>query len=168
MWKMIPGYKWPYRIDENSCVQKRVKGKWFTKKPYLHGNRACVKMRSVDNKSLDVPVVWLMADAFMGGLRLGCNIVHKNGYKLDCSLRNLEVISKQESGKRYGGKNRRIAVAKVDMDGNVVEIYSSGREAARKNYLSQSSVWLRCKKKIAYPFDLDGFDYIYADEVVNV
>lgn len=72
-WVAIEGYRWPYRINRKGCVQKKMEdGSWYTLKPYTSGrSRVAVKLRSTDNRKIDVPVVWLMADAFMGGRRPG-------------------------------------------------------------------------------------------------
>ena len=140
-WVEIPGYRFRYQINREAVVRKELEsGEWYVLKPYISGRtRACVKMRTVDNRKVDVPVVWLMADAFMGGRRPGYNIIHRNGAKMDCELVNLSFASKQVSGK-ISSANRRKAVMKVDQAGQVVAIYSSGREAAKKNYISQNSI----------------------------
>lgn len=66
----------------------------------------------------------------------------------------------QVSGK-ISSANRRKAVMKVDQAGQVVAIYSSGREAAKKNYISQNAIWARCAGKVKDPYRLDGYDYRY-------
>lgn len=161
-WVEIPGYRFRYQINREAVVRKELEsGEWYVLKPYISGRtRACVKMRTVDNRKVDVPVVWLMADAFMGGRRPGYNIIHRNGAKMDCELVNLSFASKQVSGK-ISSANRRKAVMKVDQAGQVVAIYSSGREAAKKNYISQNSIWARCAGKVKDPYRLDGYDYRY-------
>ena len=162
-WAAIPGYRWPYRISREGRVQKQLEdGSWYTLKPYLGGgrSRAMVKMRTKDNRKIEVPLVWLMADAFMGGRRPGYGIVHKNGAKLDCSYENLEFRSAKDCGK-ISCRSRRKAVMKVDRAGNVVEVYPSGREAAKKNYISQNSIWARCHNRVKDPFRLDGYNYQY-------
>ena len=164
-WKEIKGYLWLYRINEEACVQKKLSnGEWYTLKPYLGGgrSRAMVKMRSLENKPIEVPLVWLMADAFLGGRRPGYAIIHRNGQKLDCSAVNLEFIPQNECG-RLSCRSRRKAVMKVDRGGNVVAIYASGREAAKKNFISQNSIWARCHGMVKDPFRLDGYDYRYED-----
>lgn len=91
MWKLIEGYKWPYRINEDGVVQKNDGSGWVTLKPYLSGRRRpCVKMRTVNDGQADVPVTNLMADMFMGGRKPGECVIHKNGAKMDCSLGNLK------------------------------------------------------------------------------
>lgn len=157
-WVEITGYRFRYQINREAVVRKELEsGEWYVLKPYISGRtRACVKMRTADNRKVDVPVVWLMADAFMGGRRPGYNIIHRNGAKMDCELVNLSFASKQVSGK-LSSANRRKAVMKVDQDGQVVAIYSSGREAAKKNYISQNAIWARCTGKVKDPYRLDGY-----------
>ena len=165
-WRDITGYRFEYRINTDATVQKLMDdGSWYTLRPYVSGRkRACVKMRTADNRKVDVPVVWLMAEAYMGGRKPGMNMIHRNGSKFDCSLGNLKYVTKSESAKLCSS-NRRMAVMKIDPEGNVVAIYASGREAAKKNYISQNSIWARCRKKVKDPYRLDGFDYRYAKEV---
>lgn len=161
-WVAIEGYRWPYRINRKGCVQKQMEdGSWYTLKPYTSGrSRVAVKLRSIDNRKIDVPLVWLMADAFMGGRRPGYGIVHRNGAKFDCELENLKFVPLKECG-RLSCRSRRRAVEKVDRSGRVVAIYASAREAARKNFISQNSIWARCNGKVKDPFRLDGHDYRY-------
>lgn len=159
-WRPIDGYRWPYRINIDGTVQKFYGGEWVTLTPYLTTTRARVKMRTAENKRVDVPVVWLMADAFMGGRRPGMNIVHKDGCKLNNALWNLKMQTKSECGKRTSG-NRRRAVMKVAPDGTVVEIFKSGREAARNEYISQNAIYQRCQHQIKDPYRLNGYTYEY-------
>lgn len=162
MWVDIPGYRWPYRINDEGTVEKQLpNGTWVKLNPYLAGrSRVCVKMRTAENKQVDMPVVWLMADAFMKGRIPGMCIVHKNGSKFDCSLRNLQYMTYVQCGK-LSGSNRRRPVLKLDKSGEVVAIYKSVTEAANKNYLSRTAVWHRCAGKVKNPYDLDGYDYKY-------
>lgn len=163
-WKPIDGYFYPYRISDQGDVQKFRDGKWMPCKPYIsHGaNRARVKMRIDKDTWKDIPVVWLMADAFFNGHSPEYAIIHRNGAKMDCSKNNLKFIPRKEVGKLSAGASRK-AVMKIDRDGNVVEIYSSGREAARKNYISRTAVWNRCMNRVPDPYDLDGYNYQYED-----
>lgn len=96
----------------------------------------------------------------MGGRRPGYAIVHRNGAKLDCSLQNLKFMPQKECG-RLSCRSRRRTVLKVDPSGEVVEVYSSAREAAKKNFISQNSIWARCNHKVKDPYRLDGCDYRY-------
>lgn len=162
MWIDIPGYKWPYRINEEGQVEKQLPdGTWVKLKPYLSGrNRVCVKMRTADDRKVDMPLVWLMADAFMQGRRPGYGIVHKNGSKYDCGLNNLRYATLAECGK-MSSANRRRPVLKLDRSGHVVAIYKSAAEAAAKNFLSKTAIWNRCVGKVKDPYALDGYNYRY-------
>lgn len=164
MWKQIDGYMWPYRINEEARVQKFYQGKWVDLHPCIAGrNRAEIKMRTKDNRKIQVPLVWLMADAFMGGRKPGYNIYHLDGSKLNCAYWNLKFMTKQECGKITGGTGNRRAVLKIDKSGEVVAIYKSSREAARKEYISYNAMHNRCLNKVQNPFDLTGYNYQYED-----
>lgn len=161
-WVEVTGYRFRYQVNEDGDVRKQMPdGSWFYLKPYIAGRgRACVKMRTAENKKVDIPVVWLMADAFLGGRRPGMAIIHRNGAKYDCSVRNLKFATHRECGK-LAGRNRRRVVLKIDRRGEVVAIYSSVREAAERNYISQTAVWARCVCKVKDPYRLDGYNYQY-------
>lgn len=60
-WVDIPGYRFRYQINREAVVRKELEsGEWYVLKPYISGRtRACVKMRTADNRKVDVPVVWL-------------------------------------------------------------------------------------------------------------
>lgn len=90
---------------------------------------------------------------------------HKNGIRSDFRLENLEPISRAEFCRR-GGKNcTKIAVAKIDQAGNVIELYSSAAEAARKNYYTTSTICKHCNGEIRRA--TDGFKYVWAEEIEN-
>ena len=162
MYKEITGYRFTYRIEDTGTVQKLMPdGSWYTLKPCVAGrNRACVKMRTADNRKVDVPVVWLMADAFMQGRKPGYNIVHKDKSKFNCDVRNLKYATNSECGK-MSSSNRRRPVVKIDRCGNVVAVYPSVTVAAKKNFLSKTAVWHRCINKLKDPYKLDGYNYQY-------
>ena len=158
VWVPIEGYKWPYRINEDGTVQKKDRDLWVTLAPRISTNRVTVSMRKRNGTRIYIPVVWLMADAFMGGRKPGMCIYHKNGLKTDNSLHNLEFLSKGENGKRTSG-NRRRAVEKIAPDGTVVELYKSACEAAKKNYVHRNCVSDRCNGVVKNPFRLLGYSF---------
>lgn len=57
MWVNIEGDRFKYRINDDGIVQKLLDdGTWYTLKPYTSGRaRACVKMRTAENKKVDAP-----------------------------------------------------------------------------------------------------------------
>lgn len=155
---------WTYRINEDARIQKFWHGEWVELHPYITGGRqrALVRMRSADNRKIEVPVVWLMADAFMGGRRPGMTITHKDGSKLNCAVWNLQFMTRSECA-RLGGKSRRRTVLKIAPDGTVVNIYRSAREAAKKEYVSLNVILNRCLNRVTDPFEFTGYSYQYEE-----
>lgn len=66
------------------------------------------------------------------------------------------------------GKSRRQPVAKIDCNGEVVEVYSSAREAARKNYMSYQTIIDRCNRKCKSTFAPDGYAYAWDDKEISM
>lgn len=146
-WVDIPGWKYRYRINDCGVVQRKLpSGKWYTYKPGLYNARATIQFHTKEGKRMNVAVVNLMADAFMGGRRPGMYITHKNGLRMDNNLQNLQFIPARKSGTLYGGQSRRKPVKKIDRYGKTVAIYRSIKEAAEKNFVGHSTVQTRCAR----------------------
>ena len=169
MWKLINGYRWPYRIDENANIEVSKKpGQWRRLKVYMdygaggakYGHRLIAHLRCLDNKSRKITVKRLMANAFLGGVPEGYCVMMRNGMQGDCELSNLFFMPINEA-KRLGGGRLTKTVEKLDRDGNVVEVYKRITEAARKNFMSENAIYRRCRGKIKDPYSLDGYDYRY-------
>jgi hypothetical protein len=102
-----------------------------------------------------------MRDVWMKGKRPNMVVWHRNGDLEDNCLHNLEYIRKRDLGKKTGHKAGRMAVLKVNQEGEVVACYRSAREAARQNYVSYQTVLDRCHNKTKNPFWLDGYSYVF-------
>lgn len=163
-WKMIEGYKYPYRINEEGRLQRWDKDHWKDIRPYIGRcrDRAQFKMVCADGKRRSVAVVRLMADAWLGGRRKGMCLIHKNGSKMDCGIGNLEWRTFRGAAQLSNGNRR--PVVKIDKSGCVVEVYGSIKEAAEANHISRAAMNMRCLRKVADPRRLDGYDYQYEDE----
>lgn len=162
-WKMIEGYKHPYRISDMGEVQSYYNGAWRTMKPQMGGwRRACIQLMRKDNTRSNVPIVRLMANAFMGGTREGCCIIHKNGDRLDNSVYNLKFETRRNACALSNGAKRR-PVIKIDSDGNEVEVYPSAKAAAKANFISQSAVTAHCRGEMKNPFLRCEWDFKYED-----
>ena len=171
-WRDIPGYDGAYQVSWDGRVRSfRYRGKIIDKPhyltPYEHDNskRHFFKLSRSDGKAADVPITRIMANAWLGGCPKGKVIYHINGNIRDDCVANIGFITRQKLGKKSGAKGMRRPVAKIDCDGNVVDFYSSAREAAKANYISRSSVTSRCNKKVKNPYNLDGYDYVWESEV---
>lgn len=170
VWRELKGYYYRYRINEEGEVQRFWPGKqeWRTKKAYKSGSkywtgkRLCVKLTKTKHVYQEVAIVDLMADAFMGGRAAHPNqvLVHKNGSSHDCSLRNLKWVSRQEAGRISGG-SRRKAVLKIDANGEVVHIYKSMSECARKEYITRATIYRMIKKRVTAERSCTGFAYAF-------
>ena len=163
-WKLVEGnWRWPYRVSDQGEVQKQLPGgKWMTLKAYPYIGQWRVQLRLADGGWKRVLVSKIVADAFMGGTPPGKMRVHKNGMKHDNAVENIVFMTRAESAKIYRPGNSR-PVLKVDRDGNVVEIYRSGAEAARANYISPQSISDRCNGLIEDPYRLDGYNYVFEE-----
>lgn len=163
-WKNIEGYRYPYRINEYAEIQRILPdGTFKTLKQYKHltdknYGRMCVTLSSGLNKGEKVYVVNLMVKYFLGGKRDGYVVTHRNGMITDCSKKNLAFATRKFIGKRYSG-NGRHSVEKVDAFGDVIDLYKSVSEAARKNSVSRKYISQRCGGKIKSP--LFGYTFRY-------
>lgn len=166
-WRLIKGYYYPYRINEDGKVEVQRNNKWYPVSPYVWRRKDCmygdlmIHMRRADGGRTHKRVKHLMAQAFYGKSGPGVMVSLKNGAITDCSLTNIEFTDRKKAAERAGRASFRTSIEKVDRDGNVVALYSSMAEAARENFVSRKSIWMRCKGKVKNPYDLDGYDYRY-------
>lgn len=163
MWKMIEGYRYPYRLNDQGVAQKlQDNGKWKTLRPYPYRGQMRVHFRRLDG-GIDRPSVsGLVADYFMGGTPPGMLRFHKNGMKSDNAIENIVFMTRSQAMKNRRPGNSR-PVLKVDKAGNVVEIYSSGSEAARENHISQTYMSKLCCGRVQDPYHIDGYRYVYEE-----
>lgn len=175
-WREIPGYGGAYEVNWDGIIRSwRWRGEHMAKTPRElksyrrkprglnrhQSNRRYVKLTRPDGTSAEVPVLKIMVEVWFGGPRKGMIPYHKNGDLDDNCVRNIGWTTPKKLGEMTGAKSRRIPVAKVNSDGEVVAFYSSAREAARKNHMSYQTVLDRCNGKVKRPFALDGFTYAY-------
>ena len=113
-------------------------------------------------------VLRIMAITFLGSPPDGCVPYHKNGCQSENHVNNIAYISRKELGKRTGAMSKRKPVAKIDQSGQVVEVYSSAREAARQNHMSYQTVTSRCNGNCKSAFAPDGYAYAWDDETVSM
>lgn len=160
MWKLIDGYKYVYRIDENAVVQKKKSdGTWFTLKPRNH-RYAVVRLIRTDGKQREVSLSSLMDLCFFNGYakKHGLAMYHKNGVIMDCSKENLEPRPRKEIGHMVGHKRPGKPVVRIGK--SEPEFYRSIADAAKKNGLTRTALEYRIKNRIydprGYLFDLEG------------
>lgn len=100
----------------------------------------------------------------MGAPPDGMTWYHKNGNQHDNSIENIGLIDRRELGCVTGGRSIRKTVEMVDPDGNVIELYTSAREAATMNHMDLRCVINRCEGRIKKPFALNGYTFRWEEK----
>lgn len=159
IWRPVTGFKRPHRVSDMGVLQcLKSDGSWHDVPVHLRPSRVEVYPQTPDGRSPTRILARIVYEAFRGPIPATHNVIHKNGLKADCSIYNLEAINRKKPPSRPGNSR---PVMKVDRDGNVVDIYASCSEAARKNHISQSAMSNRCAGLIQDPYRLDGYNYVY-------
>lgn len=170
-WKDIPGFGGRYqastegrirRVYEKSRNTKILQP--FKKKGGSHSNAEALRvgLTARDGRKTVRTVLMLVAQTFYG-VPEDMVPVHANGMKRDCTARNVRLMTKQELGRKFGADAGRRPVVKIAADGEIVECYTSAREAAKHNYVSYQTVMDRCNGKVKKEFALDGYSYRWDD-----
>ncbi len=172
-WRNIPGYNGKYQVDMEANIRRVYpSGKTRAMTPYhkkMSGSqRLVVKLTDGDGKAKEVILLQIMARTFLGPVPDGCVPYHKNGCQSDNYIQNIAYISRKELGKKTGSKSRRKAVVKIDILGEIVDVYSSAREAAKKNFMSRQTITDRCNGKCKGAFAPDGYAYAWEDSEVSM
>lgn len=166
-WRDIPGYKGIYQADREGNIRRLYRnGKTRIITPYhkkMNGSQRLVVKLSVNGKAREAVVIQMIARTFLGPPPTGYIPVHRNGCQSDNYVNNIKYISRQQAGKIYGARSKRKAVVKIDNHGEIVEVYSSARTAAKENYMSHQTVTDRCNGKCKSPFAPDGYAYAWED-----
>ena len=59
-------------------------------------------------------------------------------------------------------------MAKIDSNGEIVDVYTSARQAAKSNFMSYQTVIDRCNGKCKSAFAPDGYAYAWEDSEVSM
>ena len=167
-WRYITGYAYDYRIGDMGNVQRRLSnGTWKELSPYKNKQNGLLYVGLVKEvgKKVNVAVIKLMDEYFFGNYakKHGLCRTHKNGMTTDCSKYNIIFVTPTELN--MGNLNRHKRVVKMDLDGNVVARYASGKEAARANFMSPTAIYNRVNHRLKNPTTLDGYIYRFEVEI---
>lgn len=165
MWKELKGFRYPYRISEEGEIECKRTGEWkpvhvIPKKTNGNWYKPVVQMAVYPKGYKLISITKLMEGVWLPKREKGQLYIRKNSSSLDCSVYNIHIGDKSDAGKKGGGSNRK-AVFKVDKYGNVLEVYRSCTEAAKKNHLDKKSISDRCRGKIKKAMEMDGFSFRY-------
>lgn len=171
-WTDIPGYRGKYQADREGNI-RRVFPSGHTRlmQPYhkkMRGSQRLVVKLTLDSKAREEIVAQLIAKTFLGVCPAGYVVYHKNGCQADNYVNNLEYITRQELGRRTGARSRRKSVAKIDSCGDIVDVYTSARAAAKANHMSYQTVIDRCNGKVKSALAPDGYAYAWEDGVASM
>lgn len=169
-WKAVPGFIGKYQISTMGKVRRVFpSGKTRELHPYLNRkDELVIHLTDALGKTKEYHFLSLVAVTFLGPSPANCVPYHINGCKSENNIRNIAYISRKELGKRTGAASRRQPVAKLNKDGEVVDVYSSAREAARQNFMSYQTVMDYCNGKRKGAFAPDGFAYAWDDSAVSM
>lgn len=171
-WKDIPGYDGKYQADMEGNIRRVYQsGKTRLMTPYhkkMSGSQRLVVKMTRDKKAKEEILVQIMAKTFLGNPLPGHVPYHKNGCQEDNYIQNIAYISRRDLGNLTGINAKRQPVAKMDASGEIVEVYSSARECARKNYMSYQTIIDRCNGKCKSAYAPDGYAYAWDDKEVSM
>lgn len=171
LWKDIKGYEGKYQVSYEGKIRRLYKGREPRElTPYLktHGRKILFIGLTKGGTKKEVAVHTIVAQAFIGEPEPGQVTYHKNGLIRDNWASNLEYIDRKTLGEMTGPRSRRKAVAKIDKEGEIVEIYNSARQAGKENFMSYQTIIDRCNRKVKSPFAPDGYAYAWEDSEVSI
>ena len=163
VWRNIPGYDGRYQVSREGEVRRVLpSGKTRLLKPHIKKNMSGSKRLIVclthNGKSREEVVMSVVAKVFLGPCPKGCVPYHKNGCQSDNYVNNIAYIERRKLGQMTGAMSRRKPVAKFDQNGEMIDVYSSAREAARRNYMGYQTILDRCNGVRKNPCP-DGYWY---------
>ena len=171
-WTDIVGYDGKYQVDREGNIRRVFpSGKTRPMTPYhkkMSGSQRLVVKLTINGKAKEEILLQIVAKTFLGECPEGCVPYHKNGCQFDNYVNNIAYISREELGRMTGANSRRQPVAKIDSNGEIVEVYSSARKAAKENYMSYQTVIDRCNGKVKSAFAPDGYAYAWEDSEVSM
>ncbi len=159
----ISGYPL-YEIDQFANVRRIFKTKRVLLIPTFKNGVFVVRLMSPCGIRKEERIHKLMQKTFMDPPKPGQVLYHRNQNRRDNCLANLAYIDKRILGRMTGAKSRRRPVAKIDKNDEIVEIYTSAREAARRNFMSYQTVMDRCNHRTKNLYAPDGYRYQWDDD----
>lgn len=177
IWKDIQGFNGKYQVSYSGQVRRVYKtGKTKILTPYKKAGKSRMISRDrlfvhlTDDKGKDnaIMVHQIVAKHFLGRPKPGQVPYHINGCVMDNWASNLEYIDRKKLGQLTGASSRRQTVVKINVDGEMVDCYTSARECARNNYMSYQTVMDRCNGKVKKAFAPDGYEYAWEDSEVSM
>lgn len=132
-------------------------------KPVIKDGQLVTRLTDENGKRKEERVHRLVAETFLRKPKQNEVLRRVNGVKTDVFIGNLEWIDRHKLGELTGPHSRRKPVVKINADGEEVEFYTSGREAARQNFMSRQTISDYCNGRYKNKPAPDGYIYRWDD-----
>ena len=164
-WRDIEGWNGAYQVSYQGNVRRiyRTRGP-RPLKPYIRrqGNseRLAVTFNLLGVKK-EYFVHLLVAETWLPKKMPNEVAYHVNGVLTDNWSCNIAYIDRSKLGTKTGGKARAKVVAKIDTEGETVEVYSSAKKACEANDVDYEFVRQRCRGNVREPFMFSPYTYAW-------
>ena len=166
VWRDIPGFNGKYQINTEGSV-RLIFPSGITRevKPFKRNNKdkKFYVILRLNGKRHFKSMPYLMSRTFLGEPPKGFVAYNKNGCYRENHLNNIGYIDKKELCRRRGRISRK-SVCKIDKNGEIVDYYSSAKEAGEANNYSPSMICYYCRGDTKSLFASDGYTYFYDED----
>ena len=160
-WQPIE-YNPRYEVSNLGRIRKLNKKGYRYLKPYRKWKR---QLYVIQIGKREYSVARLVANAFVKRLEPGDVVYHKNKLEFDNFYRNIQVMSKEQCGRRTGGISKSKSVVLLK-GGEIKRIWKSARKAEKDLYISRQTICDYCnnrvqKKMYNLMWEDDYFDKVF-------
>ena len=143
----LPGYGGRYYVRRDGTVWRRYKTKDTRIEGHRKGRGREMKLMHPEHGLKITTMSSIMKATYFRNLPENYVLRHVNGLEHDWSYDNLQPVTRSELGKLTYRNHGSRSVLKVDPEtGEVVAIYSSAREAGRRNFCSYQTILDACNQ----------------------
>lgn len=170
-WKDVKGYEGIYQVHYNGSIRRITKNGYRSLKPFRKSSarieRWIVHLTHSNGKLKEVNVAKIIAENFIGECPQGYVPYHINGVQSDNYYTNIAYISRKELGKLTAYKAKSKRVAKIDKFGEIIDIYMSARDCARKVKSNRQVITDYCNGNRKKPFN-KNFDFAWEENACSI
>lgn len=147
-------------LVSNFGICYNLKTKRYLKPFYKTNNKGSIQILiKIDGKYLNLKR--LMYETFISKIPPDYVCYIKNGIHSDLHINNIGVCSKEKLGKKTGGSTRKTRkIFLIDENNNILQIFTSGRIAAKQLYCSYQTIYDTLNGKVKNPI----FNLIRAED----